>query len=274
MNNVKSKDDNNILYLTIPIVILVITCSSIGIWNQKLYVNETIDWLSQCVGQDISNLFFVSPILLISGFCASKGNRAAKIIWIGIMMTNVYSYVIYCFAVHFNFLFHVYCLILGLSIFSILNFFIKNINEDFKIWFTEEVPIKPVGIFLFIIAFLFTFLWLSDSLPAVLTNTVPDAITKDALLTNPVQALDFSFYLPLMFISSFMLIKKKILGYIIAPMMLVFVILTNINIICLMFVTMQKTFSNTIPAIIVFCIFTVVCLVFLWLFMKNIIQNS
>lgn len=275
MNNVsfKSKDDNNILYLTIPIVILVVLCSSIGIWNQKLYVNETIDWLSQCVGQDISNLFFISPILLVSAFYASKGNRTAKIIWIGIMITNVYSYVIYCFAVHFNFLFHVYCLILGLSIFSIVNFFIKNINEDFRIWFTQEVPIKTVGIFLFTIAFIFTFLWLSDSLPAVLANTVPDTITKDALLTNPVHALDFSFYLPLMVISSLMLIKKKILGYIIAPMMLVFVILTNINIICLMFVTMQNTFSNTIPAIIVFFIFTIVCLVFLWLFMKNIIQD-
>lgn len=276
MNNVsyKSKSDNNILYLTIPIVILIVICSSLGIWNQKLYVKETIDWLSQCVGQDISNLFFVSPILLVSAFYASKGNRTAKIIWTGVMITNVYSYVIYCFAVHFNFLFHVYCLILGMSIFSILNFFIKNINEDFRIWFTEKVPTKMVGTFLFIIAFMFTVLWLSDSLPAALTNTVPDVITKDNLLTNPVQVLDFSFYFPLMFISSFMLIKKKILGYIIGPMMLVFAVLTNINIICLMFITMQKTFSNTIPTIIVFSIFTIVCLLFLLLFMKNIIQNS
>lgn len=240
VNNVsyKSKSDNNILYLTIPIVILIVICSSLGIWNQKLYVKETIDWLSQCVGQDISNLFFVSSILLVSAFYASKGNRTAKIIWTGVMITNVYSYVIYCFAVHFNFLFHVYCLILGMSIFSILNFFIKNINEDFRIWFTEKVPTKMVGTFLFIIAFMFTVLWLSDSLSAALTNTVPDAITKDNLLTNPVQVLDFSFYFPLMFI------------------------------------TMQKTFSNIIPTIIVFSIFTIVCLVFLLLFMKNIIQNS
>ena len=276
MNNISPKlnNDKNLLYFTIPIVILAATCSSLGIWYQKLYSKETVGWLSQCTGQDISNLICVLPILLVSAFYASKGNRTAKIIWIGTMITNVYSYVIYSFALHFNFLFHVYCLILALSIFSVINFFIENINEDFRNWFTEKAPTKIIGIFLFTIGFMFTILWLSDSLPAVLTNTVPESITKDNLLINPVQALDFSFYLPLMFISSVMVIKKKVLGYLLAPMMLVFVIITNINITCLLFVTMQKTFSNNTPIIIAFCIFTIVCLGYLWSFLKNSSESS
>lgn len=271
MNNIiiKTKNDKNILYFTIPIVILIATCSGIGIWNQKLYLKETVGWLSQCIGQDISNMIFISPILLASAFYASKGNRNAKIIWLGTMITNIYSYAIYCFAVHFNFLFLAYCLILGLSNFSVINFLVENINEDFRSWFTEKTPTKAVGIFLFIIAFMFAFLWLSDSLPAVLTNTVPENIIKDNLFTNPIHVLDFAFYLPLMFISSIMLIKKKALGYLIAPMMMFFALLTNVNIICLMIVTMQKTASNNIPMIIGFGIFAFVCLVFLWLFLKN-----
>ena len=272
--NFRPKNDKSILYFTIPIVILITICSSIGIWYDKLYIRETVGWLSQCVGQDISNLFFVSPILLVSAFYASKGNKVSKIIWIGTMVTNIYSYVIYCYAVHFNFLFLVYCLILGLSIFSVLNFFIKNINEDFSEWYSKKAPTKTTGIFLFIIASMFALLWLSDSLPAVLTNTVPENIIKDNLFTNPIHVLDFSFYLPLMFISSVMLIKKKTLGYLIAPMMLVFAILINVNIICLTVVTMQKTSSNDIPMIIGFCIFTFVCLIFLWLFLKNISESK
>lgn len=268
------KNNKNILYFTIPIVIFVVICSSIGIWNDKLYLNETVDWLSQCIGQDISNLFFVSPILLISAFYASKGNKIAKIIWIGSMVNNIYSYVIYCYAVHFNFLFLIYCLILGLSIFSVLDFFIKNINEDFRSWFSEKVPTKTIGFFLSIIAVMFSFLWLSDVLPAVLTNTVPKNIIKDNLLTNPIHVLDFSLFLPLMFISSFMLIKKKALGYLIAPMMLIFAILTNVNIICLTVVTMQKTSSNNTSMVIGFCIFTFICLGFLWFYLKNILDSS
>ena len=276
MNNisVKPKEDKTLIYLTILIVILIVTCSSIGIWHEQIYSKETVGWLSQCIGQDISNMFIISPILLVSVFYASKGNKIAKIIWIGTIIINVYTYVIYCFAVHFNFLFHVYCLILGLSIFSALIFFIKNINEDFKNWFTQKTPTKTIGIFLFIVASMFTVLWLSDSLPAVLTNTTPENLIKDNLFTSPVQVLDFSFYLPLMFISSVMVIKKKTLGYILAPMMIVFIILTNVNIICLTVVTMQRTSSNNISMIIAFCIFAFICIWFLYLFLKNISDSS
>ena len=271
-NNLKTKTDKTLLYFTVPIVILIATCSGIGIWYQNLYSKETMDWLSQCIGQDISNLFFVAPILLVSAFFVSKGNKIAKIIWIGMMITNIYSYVIYCFAVHFNFLFHVYCLVLGLSIFSVIYFFINHIMEDFRNWFTEKIPTKAIGTFLIIIAAIFVLLWLSQSLPAALANTVPESIINDGLLTNPVHVLDFSFYLPLTFMSAVMLIKKKALGYLLAPMMIVFAITTNVNIISLMFVAMKKTSSNNMPLIIAFSVFTIVCLGFLWLMLKNILK--
>jgi hypothetical protein len=276
MNNtsINSKGNKILLYLTILIVILVATCSGIGIWHEQLYYKETLDSLSQCIGADISNLFIISPILLVSAFYASKENRIAKIIWIGTMMINIYTYVIYSFSVHFNFLFHIYCAILGLSVFSALAFFIEYINEDFKNWFTEKAPTKIIGIFLLIVASMFIVLWLSEDLPAILTNTVPESIIKGNLLTNPVHVLDFSFYLPLMIISSVMLMKKKALGYLLAPMMVVLVILTNVNIICLSVVTMQKTSINNIPMIIGFSLFTFVSLGFLWLFLKNSTVNS
>ncbi|EKQ57437.1 MULTISPECIES: hypothetical protein [unclassified Clostridium] len=271
--NLKTERNNMELRLTIVIAILIIVCSTTGISYQKLYSKETVDWLAQTIGQDISNLIFICPILLISAFYASKRNKAAQIIWIGTMLTNVYSYVIYCFAVHFNFLFHVYCVILGLSIYSVINFFIKNINVNFKSWFSKSAPVKTIGVFLFAIALIFTFLWLSNSVPAVIKNTVPEDITKDALLTNPVQALDFSFYLPLMFISSFKVLKRKNEGYFLAPMMMVFAVLTNVNIICLMIVSMQKEGINTITQIIIFSIFSIICLVILCKFLKNILKD-
>lgn len=90
MNDLSAKpnNDQSLLYFTIPLVILMVTCSSIGIWVQQFYSKETVDWLSQCIGQHISNLIFVTPILIASAFYASKGNKAAKIIWVGTMITN------------------------------------------------------------------------------------------------------------------------------------------------------------------------------------------
>jgi hypothetical protein len=45
----------------------------------------------------------------------SKGSVKAFLLWIGILLALIYSYVIYAFAVHFNSLFLVYVAILGLS---------------------------------------------------------------------------------------------------------------------------------------------------------------
>lgn len=109
-------------------------------------------------------------------------------------------------------------------------------------------------------------------MPSALTNTVPENITKDGLLTNPVQALDFSFYLPLMFISSYKVIKKKAEGYLLAPMMMVFAVLTNLNIICLMLVSMKMMYINTVPQIIIFSLFTIICLGILYGLLKHVSQ--
>lgn len=264
------KTDRSFIYFTLPIVFLMIASSSIGIFYQGIYSRETTDWFSQTIGQDFSNLLITVPALILSAFFASKGNRAGKIIWTGVMITNVYAFVIYSFALHFNFLFHVYCAILGVSVYSVLYFFIKNLTVDFKSWFTDRVPVKAVGIFLIVIAALFTLLWLSQSLPAVLINQAPESITKDGLLTNPVHALDLSFYLPLIFISAIMLLKKKSLGYLLAPMMIVFAVMTNINIILLLIASMVITVSNTWPTIIVFVVFTMVCFLFMWQMFRHL----
>ncbi len=272
-NNIEAGKDKVLVYFTVPIVIFIIICSGIGILYPDIYARETADWMSQCIGQDISNLVCVVPALVISAFLITRGVRAAKIVWAGTMITNIYSYVIYAFAVHFNFLFHLYCLILGLSIYAVIYFFSQYMKEDFRKWYGKEADLKAVGIFLLIVSSLFVFLWLSQSLSAAIANTVPESVQADGLLTNPVHALDFSFYLPLMFIAAVMLIKKKALGYLLAPIMLVFAAITNVNIISLMFVNTVKTSVDNTPMIIVFSILLLICLVFLRLILKKLIKE-
>lgn len=266
----RTENQNYFLYFTLPIVLLILFCSGIGILSPDLYRRETADWLAQCVGQDFSNVFFVAPILLITSFLSVKGIRIFKIIWAGAMITNIYSYVLYCFDVHFNELFHLYCIILGLSIYSFLFFCVKHFNLDFKSWFDEKVPVKTVGGFLLITAAMFYVLWLSQSLPAALNGEVPAAVTSEALLTNPVHVLDYSFFLPLIVIAGVLLIRKDRLGYFLAPMMLVFALITNVNIISLTLVTMEKSGSNGLPLVSVFTVFSLICIFFMAIYLKTV----
>lgn len=270
----KVKQDRSFLYFTFPIIALMLVTSSIGILNSGIYSRETTDWQAQTIGQDYSNLVVTVPALLIAALFAAKGNRIGKIIWAGVMITNVYAFVIYSFAVPFNFLFHLYCAILGLSVFSVIHFFINHLTINFTSWFTGKVPVKTIGIFLVVVAALFILLWLSQSLPGALANRVPESVSKDGLLTNPVHVLDFSFYLPLMFISGISLMRRKAIGYFLAPVMIVFGIMTNINILSLMIVSMVMIGTNTWPMIIIFSIFTAVCFGFLWVMLRNISVSS
>ncbi|MBE0649703.1 MAG: hypothetical protein IH595_02570 [Bacteroidales bacterium] len=263
-----------ILYFTLLISVLMILTSATGIWHQEVYSLETHEWISQSIGQDIANLFFIIPLLILSALLVVKGNKRAKIVWTGIMLTNIYSFVIYCFGLHFNFLFLVYCAILGLSVYALFYFGQAHSQENFKEWFTRKVPAKSTSIFLIVIAGLFLTLWLSSDIPASLNNKAPEEIIKNGLPVNPVHVLDYSFYLPLMVISGILLLKKKSSGYFLASVMLVFSVCTNINIISLTVVGYYKGVVNDISVIVIFLILTLLSLFFLWRMLKGVVQTQ
>jgi hypothetical protein len=265
----RSERQNYFLIFTLPIVLLILVCSGTGILQPDFYGKETSDWIAQCMGQDFSNVFYVAPILLITSFLSSKGDRIAKIIWAGTMITNIYTYILYCFDVHFNGLFHFYCMILCLSVYSFLFFCSKHFSLDFTTWFERTAPVKAVGSFLLFIAAAFYFLWLLQSLPAAITGGVPAGVAADALPTNPVHVLDYSFFLPLVVISGVLIFRKKRLGYFLAPMMLVFGLITNGNIISLTLVTMARSGTNALPLVCAFTVFSLTDLLFLTVYLRK-----
>ncbi|MCL1632089.1 hypothetical protein M3N64_09010 [Sporolactobacillus sp. CPB3-1] len=262
--------NKGILLFTVPIIILVVVASLTGLIHSSIYSKETANWYVQTIGQDISNLFVITPLLLISALFALKGSRGGALLWFGVMITNVYSFLIYAFALHFNPLFYIYCAILGLSIYSVIYFISKMKMVDFKSWFHQTVHEKSTGLLLIALAVCFALIWLSDSLPAALANRTPESITKAGLLSNPVHVLDFSFYLPLMVLAGVWLFQKRSSGYLLAPAMLIFSLLTAVNIISLMLVTMWHLHTNTWPAVIVFTILASLCAVAFIAMMKRL----
>ncbi len=251
----------------------MVATSITGIWHQQVYSAETPDWLAQTVGQDIANLFFMAPLLVLSSLFAARNNRPAKIIWTGAMLTNAYAFVIYCYGLHFNILFLAYCAVLGLSIYSLLYFALHHAQEDFEDWFTSQVPVKSTGMFLILMAALFFWLWLSSDVPAILSDRVPRELIRDGLAVNPVHVLDYTFFLPLLVISGIFLLQKKNWGFLLAPALLVFSICTDINIISLTVVGYYKHVVNDLTPVLIFTVFTLVCLGILWRMLRTLARS-
>lgn len=266
--------DKIILLLTIPLAIFTAIVSYVGIFIENTYLKETVNYAAQGIGQDIVNLFVIVPVLLISSVFAYRENRFGLFLWSGTLFYMVYSYAIYCFALHFNNLFLVYCLIFGLSFYSLLYFFVKSMKENISEWFSENVPIKSISLFLFIIAGVFYFLWLSEIIPALINQKIPLSIIENGLLTNPVHVLDMAICLPALIITGVLLLKENAIGYLLVPMMLIFCILMSIAIVAMVFVMKMKGLTTDLFLTGIFGVISLVSITFLVNYMRKLKRKA
>ncbi|MGB3632522.1 MAG: hypothetical protein WA982_00625 [Rubrobacteraceae bacterium] len=209
------------LWLTAPITALVAIAAGSGLFVEGLY-RDAPYFVAQAVGQDLITLVVALPVLVISAILTARGSHRANLVWLGILVYLVYSYVIYALAVQFNPLFLVYVALLGFSLYALIGGLATTDFAGIKARFSRETPAKAASIFLVVLAALFYFMWLSETIPALLAGEVPQSVTDNGTPTNAVHVLDMAWILPAMLLSSFWLWKRRALGYTLAGVMLTF----------------------------------------------------
>jgi len=271
--NIK-RESTIIFALSLILAVLVIFVSCVGLFIPGTYSKETPNWTAQAVGQDMIDLFLIVPSLIVTAIITYKKNKIAMLLWSGAVFYLIYTFVIYCFAVHFNSLFIIYCLILGLSFYSFMYFLFSQIKKPIVDWFDGKMPVKAVGIYLIVIACMFYMLWLSEIVPGISANTTPKNIIDMGLPTNPVQALDLSVVLPGFLIISILLFRKKPLGLMLAPTMLVFCILMDITIGGLNIIMKIRGIEASYTITVVMAILALISIVLLSFYLKSIKHNA
>lgn len=263
--------------LTVLSVLLSISLAVVSIFGAfvpSTYVRDVASMAAQGMGQDVVDLFLVVPILIISLIFLRGGGRLALFIHGGTLFYILYSFIIYAFGVHFNSLFLLYCLVLGLSLYSFILILIRFNKMDVENWFRPGLPIRFIGIYLIIVSALFYLLWLKDVIPSILNNIVPKSVSDYNLLVNPVHVIDMAIALPGLVIAAVLLMKKKRLGYILAPISLVFVVILAIALVGMVVMLKLKGISDDISIAAIFLILALISIVLLWLFMKNLKANN
>ncbi|OQP62895.1 hypothetical protein A3860_26665 [Niastella vici] len=266
--------DNNsgkiILSLSIPLSILITLVSCISLLTPDFYVKETFNWRIQSVGQDMIDLFIVVPALIITAMLAYRKKYIADLLWAGVMLYILYTFLIYSFGVHFNRLFLIYCLTLGLSFYSLAWFIYSQIKSPVKFGINKNAVVKVTGIFFLVLSFVFYFLWLSEIIPAVINNRVPKGVTETGLVTNPVQVIDLSVFLPGIFITGFWILKRRPAGFSFAIIILTFFVLMNVTIGWLALMMKRKELESSLSVTIVMAVLSLISFVFLVWNIKHI----
>jgi len=259
-----------ILALSLPLLVFLIIASYFGIFITETYAELTVSFTAQGIGQDIVNLFIISPLLLISSILYYKGNRKCMFIWGGLLVYIFYAYVIYCFALPFNSLFLVYCAVLGFSFYSLTYFLLTNINEPIKEWYKNNVPIKTVSRFFIIIAFLFYFVWLKEIIPSLITGETTQSVIENGFLTNPIHVLDIAFFLPALLITAILLLKDNKYGLLLAPILLAFTIFMALAIIGMVFVMVLSGIPTDMSLMVIFIAITILGTLILTIVLKAV----
>lgn len=262
--------NKTILALSLPLSILTIFVSYTGLFTPGFYSAETLNWQAQAMGQDMIDLFLVTPCLLITSVLVYKNNRTAALIWGGVVLYLTYTFVLYCFDVHFNKLFVYYCLCLGLSFYSFLHFLFAYHHQNIEVHSENESIVRSIGIYLIVIAVLFYALWLAEIVPAISQNIPPKSIAETGVSTNGVHVLDLSVILPAAFITGILLLRRKQFGFIFAPIFLTFFVLMDITIGALTIVMKIKGVESDLSLTAIMAVLASVSTVLLIRYFKNV----
>lgn len=220
IKNMKKYHINISHILSILIIILTFIASASGLFIDGTY-SETTWATAQLRGMDLITLFLVLPVFTISLYYSINGSSRATLVWLGALSHILYTYMTGAFQVGFNYLFLAYISILSLSVYTMAYALLHIDAKAIKNSFTKKTPILLVSGFLFILASAVMIMWLSQIITAYDTGTLPETILLSGNRTNSIYVADLSFVIPIMFISAYLLWKKKRWGYVLSGIMLI-----------------------------------------------------
>jgi hypothetical protein len=217
------------VWVSFLLSVLVAVTGVTGLFWAPIYAREVPLWATEGRGGDAVNLVLVVPVLLVSAVGAYRGSVAARLVWVGSLLYLLYNFVIYTLAVHFNALFLVYCSVLGLSFYALLENLTSLPLAEIVQSFGQRTPVKHVALVFFLLASLAAAGWLREIVPALLAGHPPQSVSDVGLPTNPVHVLDLSFLSPGLVITAIMLLRRKAVAFALAPALLTFLVLMSVQ---------------------------------------------
>jgi hypothetical protein len=198
--------------LAVPLV----TATAYGLLADHAY-RTPADIAAQGRGQDLLTLLTV-PVLVWGAARARAGSLRAHLLWVGLMLYYVYSYLMYALATPYNDAFLAYLAALGLSGFGLLSGLARIDAPRARPAF-RWLPRRGLAGYLLAVGVGFAALELAPIL-AALPGGVPAGGFAPGM-PNPVYALDLTLFLPLCIGTAVMLWRDRPTGPVLAAIVLI-----------------------------------------------------
>jgi hypothetical protein len=237
--------------LSIPIAVLVTVAAGSGVFVPRLY-RDVPFFAVQAVAQDVVTLFVVLPTLVVSAWLAARRSDRGRVVWLGVLVYLVYSYIIDAFVVRFNPMFLVYVALLGCALYALIGGLLTTDMDGIRARVVGRGPVKSVSALLAVLAVTFYAAWLSEAVAATLAGTVPPSVQQNGTPTNAVQVLDMAWMLPAFLMVAVNLARKTALGYALAAVALTFVALLTLAVLSMAVFMVRGGYPVSVPQILIF----------------------
>jgi len=241
--------------LSIMIGVLVILVSSVGmIYSTSIYLSNDIS--GAFLPTDYLNLIIGVPFLLIAMLLVKSKKIIGLISWCGALFYMIYVYIPYVISVPFGPLFLPYLLIVVLSLYTLIGLLTTIDHQVVKEKMSGRVSRKIIAGILAGLGSLIVIRQVAMILTALTTKSQVNMQELSIWID------DFIVAVPSLLISSFLMLKKRPLGYVICGGMLLTYGILSLELVPIMIY--QAELANTaidIAGIVVVIVMTLICLI-------------
>lgn len=204
-----------------PFTFTTIRGEIIEIYGQGLYHYDTpLVALGNRVGDGVLLVLGI-PLLIISIVLYQRGSRRGGLLLAGVLAYFLYIYVSLAIGAVYNDFFLVYVVILAASFFGFVITLMSFDAQTLPAHFSVRLPHRGIGIFLIVSGIILCLVWLILSIiPALLQGSAPAEVKH--YTTFITGAIDLGIIAPAMIVAGRLILKRAPLGYLLAPVLLVF----------------------------------------------------
>jgi len=187
--------------------------------TQGLYKYNSQRMVAEGVGWDYFTLIVAIPLMLLLLPRIYRYSLRAKLFAIGLLLYFFYQYFMYALGWAFGPLFLLFIFIFGLSLIGVVWIIslidVSELTNDI----TDSFPRKSIAFLCYFIGVLLIFMWLKR-IVAGLQGDLEEGMLLGQT-TMVIQALDLGLIVPLAIFTGILVIKRKPLGYLLSPIVLV-----------------------------------------------------
>lgn len=184
---------------------------TVQIYGQGLYSHDTVFSASTTRGTDMVTLFVCLPLLVVSFVLYRRGSLRG-----GLMLAGVLAYFLYYGASlgldkAYNSLFLVYIALFSACFYAFVIAFTAIDLQVLSSRISDQLPVRGMAVFMFIVGVGLAFIWLSDVVTALLNDSIPAAI--GASTTAVTYTIDVGIIAVACILAGVQVLRRTSLGY-------------------------------------------------------------